>query len=50
MPRGGKRAGVAVEPSRARERKQSAVRRTDKHVGVVISFECLSFGDFIVAE
>ena len=42
MPRGRKRA----EPSRARERSQSAVRETDKDVGLVIPFEMLKFGDF----
>ncbi|KAL9592096.1 MAG: hypothetical protein Q9179_007058 [Wetmoreana sp. 5 TL-2023] len=31
MPRGKKRAEVAAEPSRARKRKQSAVRETDKN-------------------
>ena len=43
MPRGRKRAEVAAEPSRARERKQSAVRKTDKDVGIVIPFEMLEF-------
>ena len=33
MIRGGKRAEVAAELSRARKRNQSAVRETDKNVG-----------------
>ena len=41
MHRGGKIAEVTAEPSRARERIQSAVRKTDKDVGIVIPFEML---------
>ena len=41
MPRGGKRAEVAAEPSRARERNHSAVRGTAKDVGLVIPLEML---------
>ena len=43
MPRGRKKAAVAAEPLRARERKQSAVRETDKDVGTAIPFEMLEF-------
>ncbi len=39
MPRGGKGAKVATEPSRARKRSQPAVRQTDKDVGLAIPFE-----------
>lgn len=41
MPRGGKRAEVAADPSRAQKRNQSAARETDKDVGIVIPFEML---------
>lgn len=46
MPRGGKGAKVAAEPSRARERAQTAVGEVDKDVGLRIPFktsELLSF-------
>ena len=39
MPRGRKRAEVAAESLRVQERDQSAVRETDKEVGLVNSFE-----------
>ena len=50
MPRRGKRVEVAAEPSKARERNQSAVKGTDKDVGLVIPSKCLNFGGFILAR
>lgn len=46
MPRGRKRAEVAAEPWRARERNQSAVREAGKDVGIVIPFAMLESGRF----
>ena len=50
MPRGGKKAEVAVESSSVRERNQSAVGETDKDVGLVTPFKMLKICDFIVAR
>ena len=50
MPPGRKRAEVDAEPSRAWERKQSAVMETGKDVGMAIPFEKIEFGDFVVAR
>ena len=50
MPRGRKRAEVAAEPSRARERDQSALRETDKDVGLVIPSKSLNTCEFNVAR
>ena len=41
MPQGRKRAEVAAKPSKARQRKQSTVRATDKDVGLLTHFETL---------